>query len=508
MISLVHTVAIVAALVSVGVYGSQNVFEGRYPKHLQALELLQLQKLSIDGKLDDEAWQRAKFQNREFVDITKHADKALNQLIPSMFQVEVATLYDDEYLYVGARVFEPFPYGVITGHNIQAPYHDNDFEVFIDVSGTTQYYKEFEMNILNATYDVNWGVPDGDGLSCDKSPEHSRSYVPVCVNTSFPGYSGNWSMKSDDSAYVGLQTATNYDQKKFGVYKVDNFWTLEIAFPITGSQHHGGLMDKDVGLSFPRSKFHPAFYDPTAKKNIPLYWMIDFARAEHPRKYTNIKSETSIFCPFNCSTIEAEKYNVSLLNPDGEDCKYLQKRFPTLLGNDPVYGCYFEWVYQNLGQNAYMHRPLEWAFLEFVPRKYDGAKLCKNVEFIGRHAIKLIHQAESLYFLKNNESYTNDFSTLLQYCGTPVDCADMQLINSRKDVFPSGVHINVTKNISVFNHNCTTRPCFQAAIYVSAPVTSGGSTDYIVTITSNLLVQIEHSQHHDTVRDGTRLCLP
>ena len=216
MISLVHTVAIVAALVSVGVYGSQNVFEGRYPKHLQALELLQLQKLSIDGKLDDEAWQRAKFQNREFVDITKHADKALNQLIPSMFQVEVATLYDDEYLYVGARVFEPFPYGVITGHNIQAPYHDNDFEVFIDVSGTTQYYKEFEMNILNATYDVNWGVPDGDGLSCDKSPEHSRSYVPVCVNTSFPGYSGNWSMKSDDSAYVGLQTATNYDQKKFG----------------------------------------------------------------------------------------------------------------------------------------------------------------------------------------------------------------------------------------------------------------------------------------------------
>jgi len=51
---------------------------------------------------------------------------------------------------------EPFIYGNITGHNIQAPYHDNDFEVFVDVSGTTEYYKEFEMNVLNATYDVNW----------------------------------------------------------------------------------------------------------------------------------------------------------------------------------------------------------------------------------------------------------------------------------------------------------------------------------------------------------------
>lgn len=389
----------------------------------------------------------------------------------------------------------------------QAPYHDNDFEVFIDVSGTTQYYKEFEMNILNATYDVNWGVPDGDGLTCDKSSNHSRSYIPVCVNTTFPGYSGNWSMKSDDPDYVGLQTATNYDKKMFGIYKAGNFWTLEIAFPIAASQHYGGLMDKDGGLSFPKSKFHPAFYDPKAKKIMPLYWMIDFARAEHPRKYTNVESKTSTFCPFNCTAIEAENYNASLLNPNGEDCKYLQKRFPTLLGSDPEYGCYFEWVYQNLGKNAYMHRPLEWAFLEFVPREYGDVKPCKNVEFIGRHAIKLIHQAESLYFGKNNGTYTNDFSKLLQYCETPADCADMKVMASRKDVFPNGVRINVTKNISVLNPNCTSRPCFQAAIYVSAPVKSGGSTDYIVTITSNLLVQIEHAQR-DSVQDNTRLCLP
>ena len=32
-------------------------------------------------------------------------------------------------------------------------------------------------------------------------------------------------MKSDNPDYVGLQTATNYDQKTFGIYKADNFWT-------------------------------------------------------------------------------------------------------------------------------------------------------------------------------------------------------------------------------------------------------------------------------------------
>lgn len=47
------------------------------------------------------------------------------------------------------------------GHNAHAPYSpDNDLEVFIDVSGTTQYYVEFEMSLQNATYDIKWGKPD------------------------------------------------------------------------------------------------------------------------------------------------------------------------------------------------------------------------------------------------------------------------------------------------------------------------------------------------------------
>ena len=46
------------------------------------------------------------------------------------------------------------------------PYRDNDFEAFVDVLGRGDYYKEFETNALNATYDINWGRADGAPLAC------------------------------------------------------------------------------------------------------------------------------------------------------------------------------------------------------------------------------------------------------------------------------------------------------------------------------------------------------
>ena len=117
------------------------------------------------------------------------------------------------------------------GHNAHAPYSpDNDFEVFIDVSGTTQYYVEFEMSLQNATYDIKWGKPDQvcdrhyclepastsqriltkPDSSCHLSPPRSSltfddqtsllcdalgtgagwPALPTCVNTSFGGYAG------------------------------------------------------------------------------------------------------------------------------------------------------------------------------------------------------------------------------------------------------------------------------------------------------------------------------
>ena len=99
--------------------------------------------------------------------------------MPLYQQASVAVLYDSKYLYVGATLKEPFTFANIpSSHNgDRVPYRDNDFEFFVDPSGSTEFYKEFEMNALNATYDVNWGVPDGAGLLCSKN----ASFLPICM---------------------------------------------------------------------------------------------------------------------------------------------------------------------------------------------------------------------------------------------------------------------------------------------------------------------------------------
>ena len=78
------------------------------------------------------------------------------------------------------------------------------------------------MSALNATYDVIWGVPDGEGLDCSRDPTAAgQQLLPTCVNTSFPGYAGNWTMLNRQRAGLsggGLTTATHFEPSDFGRY--------------------------------------------------------------------------------------------------------------------------------------------------------------------------------------------------------------------------------------------------------------------------------------------------
>ena len=80
------------------------------------------------------------------------------------------------------------------------------------MSGTTQYYVEFETSLQNATYDIKWGKPDlAASLLCDDSGTGAGwPALPTCVNTSFGGYAGNWTMttKLHPGPTVGLRDTT------------------------------------------------------------------------------------------------------------------------------------------------------------------------------------------------------------------------------------------------------------------------------------------------------------
>ncbi|MEP7356882.1 MAG: carbohydrate-binding family 9-like protein, partial [Anaerolineales bacterium] len=97
--------------------------------------------LAIDGLLADPAWAAAPKSPR-FVDMVTGE--------PGFFDTRAAALWDDENLYIGFWIEEPFVEAHLTQRDALI-FTENDVEVFID--GGDAYY-EFEINALNTVYEV------------------------------------------------------------------------------------------------------------------------------------------------------------------------------------------------------------------------------------------------------------------------------------------------------------------------------------------------------------------
>ena len=112
--------------------------------------------LEIDGKLEEESWQKAPWSN-DFVDI--EADRAP---VAPIWQTHVKMLWDDDYLYIGAEMIEPNIWATYTERDAVI-YHENDFEVFIDPDGDAHNYYELEINALGTVWDLILLKPYRDG---------------------------------------------------------------------------------------------------------------------------------------------------------------------------------------------------------------------------------------------------------------------------------------------------------------------------------------------------------
>ena len=94
-----------------------------------------------------------------------------------------------------------------------------------------------------------------------------------------------------------------------------------------------------------------------------------------------------MWCPLSKNCTISKATSASKTSPNAGECAELAKEDLSMLGSDPNYGCYFEWVFMNLGENAYMHRPLSWSFLEFVSTKRKNK--CGNVRGVCGELIKI-----------------------------------------------------------------------------------------------------------------------
>jgi hypothetical protein len=148
----------------------------------------------IDGNLDDAAWRNAPWTD-DFVDIQGAGHPA------PRYRTRAKMLWDDRYFYIAAELEEPQVWATLTMHD-SVIFHDNDFEVFLNPSGDTLNYFEFEMNALNTGWDLFLSKPYRHGGSADNSWE-----IP------------------------GLMTAVHVDGTLNDPRDRDRGWTVEIAFP-------------------------------------------------------------------------------------------------------------------------------------------------------------------------------------------------------------------------------------------------------------------------------------
>lgn len=210
-IALVAGGCVRAAEADASPHNADCAFSSSYPKQYLAYKLKPSDNIVIDGRLDDNAWENVSF-TEDFVDIS-------TSTIPQ-YSTKVKIRWDDEYLYIGAVLEEPSIWANITStcHCVddsadQVIFHDNDFEIFIDPDGNTHYYKEFEMNAMNATWDLALNKPYADG-------GYENSSRVIGVNP--------FDMQPPLRCAVALAGTINQPDTQ------DRYYSVEVALPLTG----------------------------------------------------------------------------------------------------------------------------------------------------------------------------------------------------------------------------------------------------------------------------------
>jgi hypothetical protein len=191
-------------------------------------------RFEIDGRLDKPAWREAP-RSRRFVDLVGG--------VPGFLETRMASLWNDEALYVAFWVSEP---------NVQARlaerdalvWNENDIEVFI---GGEDCYYEFEMNALGTVYEVFYIWQDAlkKGGRFDR-PEFDLRAHPVDVLGGFQDgmrygkhpRGRRWAFMDWD--FPGLRTAVQVQGTLNDPADVDEGWTAEIAFPWAGMRTLAG----------------------------------------------------------------------------------------------------------------------------------------------------------------------------------------------------------------------------------------------------------------------------
>jgi hypothetical protein len=142
-----------------------------------------------------------------------------------------------------------------------------------------------------------------------------------------------------------------------------------------------------------------------------------------------------------------------------------------------------------------MHRPSSWGLLQFAPP--EGAPLCRNIEFPGRHLAMSVHIAQRAHADAHNGSFATELATLIDdaYCNLQLttsdtcDIAALRYAAANPAIFQ--VTIVVEEMAPALSRECTARPCFTALVNVT--VQEGGGA-YTAKVNEDRWLRVEHGE--------------
>lgn len=149
--------------------------------------------LVIDGDSQEKSWASATYSD-DFIDI--------EGIEVPQFKTRVKMLWDPHYLYVYAELNEPHIWADLKQRDTVI-FYNNDFEVFLDPSGTTMGYGEIEINALNTVWDLYLDKPYRVGGKANFE----------------------WNLDDLKSAVKIHGTLNNHKD-------IDSMWTVEMAIPL------------------------------------------------------------------------------------------------------------------------------------------------------------------------------------------------------------------------------------------------------------------------------------
>lgn len=180
--------------------------------------------LTIDGRLDKPDWAAAPRSPR-FRDLVSGQ--------ATIHDTRAAVLWDDEYLYAGFWVEEPFVEATLTERD-SLVYTENDVEIF--VAGQDAYY-ELQLNALGTVYEAFFVWEDRYRPSgFDQAPDLARAGAKPWNGVGLQNHPRGPRLGFFQWDFPGLKTAAQVDGTLNDNRDRDRGWTAEIALPWAGME--------------------------------------------------------------------------------------------------------------------------------------------------------------------------------------------------------------------------------------------------------------------------------